>query len=169
MNDFSELERELRKLRPTAASDELMARIERAFAEQPVTSTPTSAVSRRKPVSINWRFLGFGLAAAAALTLLAKVGNDRPARNQGTVAGLTPSPARITPASVGKFIPMGMTQVVYHTSDEGLAFAKGGETPVRRMRYRTQETLQWRQPDTGASLRVSYPSEEVVLMPVSGQ
>ena len=171
MNDFSELETELRKLRPAAVSDELTARIERAFSEQPVPSTPTSAVSRRrlKPAGINWRFLGFGVAAAVALMLLAKVGNDHPAKNQETVAALTPSPARITPASAGKFIPTGMTQVVYRTRDEGLVFAEGAENPVRRMRYRTRETLQWRQPDTGASLRVSYPSEEVVLMPVSGQ
>jgi hypothetical protein len=29
--------------------------------------------------------------------------------------------------------------------------------------------LQWNNPQTGASLRVSYPSEEVTLIPVSGQ
>jgi hypothetical protein len=37
------------------------------------------------------------------------------------------------------------------------------------MRYHTRETLRWQNPQTGASLRVSYPSEEVVLLPVSGQ
>jgi hypothetical protein len=169
MNDFSELETELRKLRPAAVSDELTARIEHALAEQPVTSTPTSAVSRRKPVSIDWRFLGFGLAAAVALMLLAKVGNDRPIKNQETVAALTPPPARIAPASAGEFIPTGMTQVVYHARDEGLVFAKGSDNPVRRLRYQKRETLQWQQPATGASLRVSYPSEEVVLMPAPGQ
>src|SRR6188768_3978645 len=121
MNDFSELEAELRKLRPIAVSDELTARVERALAEQPVSTTPTSAVSRRKPGSIDWRFLGFGLAAAAALMVLAKVGSDRPASNQEAVATLTPPPARVTmPASTGKFIPTGVTQVVYHARDEGL-------------------------------------------------
>jgi hypothetical protein len=40
---------------------------------------------------------------------------------------------------------------------------------MRRIRYQKRETLQWRNPNTGASLRVSYPSEEVVLTPVSGQ
>jgi hypothetical protein len=170
MNDFSELETELRKLRPAAVSDELTARIEHALAEQPASSTPTSVVSRRKPGSVNWRFLGFGIAAAAALMLLAKVGNDRPVKNQETVAALTPSPARIiTPASAGGFIPTGMTQVVYRTRDEGLVFARGSENPVRRLRYQKRETLQWRQPATGASLRVSYTSEEIVLMPAPGQ
>jgi len=167
MNDFSELEAELRKLRPAAVSDELTAKVERALVLEKGTSTPTSAISRRKPGSIDWRFLGFGLAAAAALMLLAKIGTDRPAKNQAAVAALTPSPTRNVPSC--RFIPTGMTQVVYGTRDEGLVFADGAENPVRRMRYRTRETLQWRQPETGASLRVSYPSEEVVFMPVPGQ
>jgi hypothetical protein len=29
--------------------------------------------------------------------------------------------------------------------------------------------MQWRNPQTGASLRVSYPAEQVVLTPVSFQ
>jgi hypothetical protein len=50
-----------------------------------------------------------------------------------------------------------------------LHFANGSERPVRRVRYHTQQTWRWRNPETGASLRVSYPSEEIVLIPVSGQ
>ncbi len=68
-----------------------------------------------------------------------------------------------------KFVPSGATQVVYNARDEGLQFANGSKQPLRRLRYQTQETWQWRNPSTGASLRVSYPSEEVVLIPVSGQ
>ena len=146
-------------------------RVERALAEQPISSTPTSAVSRRKPGSIDWRFLGFGLAAAAALMLLAKVGNDRPARRirRRWPRSRRRQLASLRPRVTGKFIPTGVTQVVYHARDEGLVFTEGVENPVRRLSYRKRETMQWRQPDTGASLRVSYPSEEVVLMPVSGQ
>ncbi len=172
MNDFSELEAELKKLRPVAVSNELTARIERALSEQPVASAPTSAViSRRKPFQINWRILGLGLATAAALLVLAKVGENRPVQKQERVATSLPAtpPQRNATASAGRFIPTGMTQVVYNTRNEGLVFTKGSENPVRRMRYRTRETLQWRQSETGASLRVSYPSEEVVLLPVSGQ
>jgi hypothetical protein len=29
--------------------------------------------------------------------------------------------------------------------------------------------VQWKNPQTGASLRVSYPKEEVTLIPISGQ
>ena len=62
-----------------------------------------------------------------------------------------------------------MTQVVYNTRDEGLHFEEGADQPVRRVRSHKRETLQWNNPQTGASLRVSYPSEEVTLVPVTGQ
>ena len=66
-------------------------------------------------------------------------------------------------------MPDGVTRVVYGTRDEGLVFPNDGGRPVRRIRARSQETLQWRDRETGASLRVSYPTEEVELIPVSGQ
>jgi hypothetical protein len=59
--------------------------------------------------------------------------------------------------------------VVYHKRDEGLLFASNNEQPVRRLRSMTRETLEWTNPATGASLKVSYPSEQVELIPVSGQ
>jgi hypothetical protein len=71
--------------------------------------------------------------------------------------------------SSGRFVSAGGTHVVYNTRDEGLHFADGSDRPVRRVRYQTQQTWHWRNPETGASLRVSYPSEEIVLIPVSGQ
>src|SRR5439155_20753918 len=70
---------------------------------------------------------------------------------------------------LNKFVPAGATQVVYNTRDEGLQFTNASAQPVRRLRYHSRQTWQWRNPTTGASLRVSYPSEEVVLIPVSGQ
>src|SRR6266542_2158905 len=68
-----------------------------------------------------------------------------------------------------QFISAGAAPVVYNSRDEGLQFADSSRQPLRRLRYQTQQTWQWRNPSTGASLRVSYPSEEVVLIPVSGQ
>ena len=82
---------------------------------------------------------------------------------------LTPAP--ITPAAkaVDEFVPSAMTQVVYDVKDEGLHFQDGKDEPVRRMRSRKRETVQWKNPQTGASLRVTYPKEEVTLIPISGQ
>ena len=124
----------------------------------------------------NWWSLGFGLAAAAVLILFAAVTMERRHEHQQTVAQSSPAPeTRPAPLgtersiSPGRFVPAGGTNLVYNARDEGLHFADGSERPVRRVRYRTQQTWRWRNPETGASLRVSYPSEEVVLIPVSGQ
>jgi hypothetical protein len=70
---------------------------------------------------------------------------------------------------VNKFVPDGAMRVVYNKRDEGLHFADGSRQPLRRVRYQARQTVQWRNPSTGASLRVSYLSEEVMLIPVSGQ
>ena len=68
------------------------------------------------------------------------------------------------------FQPAALTQVVYRQRDEGLVFSPNqSEAPRRRLRYETRETMRWRNPQTGASLRVSYPAEQVVLTPVSFQ
>jgi hypothetical protein len=127
---------------------------------------------------------GIGLAAAAAaiVLLFARINTDQ-TRNDDKEIAQAPSTSETRPVlrgfsgssgaggtmSPNKFIPSGATQVVYNTRDEGLQFANGSTQPLRRLRYQTQQTWQWRNPSTGASLRVSYPSEEVVLIPVSGQ
>jgi hypothetical protein len=109
------------------------------------------------------------LAAAAALVLFARTQLDRPAKKSPTLAAITPSPAFSTVDSTAQFVPAGLTQVVYHTRDEGLHFPNNSEQPMRRVRSHSRETLRWRNPTTGASLRISYPSEEVSLVPVTGQ
>ena len=53
MNDFSELENQLRKLRPVQPSVELVNRVERALAEE--TSSPTAGVlPRERKFHFNW-------------------------------------------------------------------------------------------------------------------
>jgi hypothetical protein len=177
MNDFSELEKELKKLRPTQPSPVLFERVGEGLKN---CRTSVSDAKRTRwrftETPYNWWSLGFGLAAAAVLILFAAVTMERRHDQQQTVAKNSPAPEtrpvplgteRSIPAS--KFIPAGGMNVVYNARDEGLHFADGSERPVRRVRYRTQQTWRWRNPETGASLRVSYPSEEVVLIPVSGQ
>jgi hypothetical protein len=180
MNDFSELENELKKLRPAQPSAELVARIDSALAGNPLplshrerqvrvthsTSEDTAKVIHPARFKVSWLSLGIGLAAAAVFLIFARVGMDRPSKRT-PIAKNTPVP-RSTIATA-QFIPAGATQVVYNTRDEGLHFPTGYDEPMRRVRYSKRETLQWRNPNTGASLRVSYPSEEVVLIPVSGQ
>jgi hypothetical protein len=186
MNDFSELEKDLKALRPARPSPVLFERIEGAIAEN-----CRAPVSGTRPISNwFWRFretpyrFGIGLAAAAAavVLLIARINIDQ-TQNQNTEIAQVSPPSQTKPVlpsfsgrsgidrstSSNKFVSSGATQVVYNTRDEGLHFANGSEQPLRRLRYQTQQTWQWRNPSTGASLRVSYPSEEVVLVPVSGQ
>jgi hypothetical protein len=180
MNDFSELENDLKALRPARPSPVLFERIEEAMAED----RRAGALPARQPERLPYKWLSFGFAAAAAaavILLLARINNDQTRNVDNEIAQVPPAfETKPVPAFSGrsgvdgsmssaKFIPSGATQVVYNTRDEGLQFGDGSRQPLRRVRYHTQQTWQWRNPSTGASLRVSYPSEEVVLIPVSGQ
>jgi len=172
MNDLSQIEKELRKLRPARPSPILFERIEEAMIDCRAGASPARQPERLR---YNWLSLGFGLAAAAVLVLFAAVKMER--QESGKEIAQTSREPEAAPllnraqksTSTDKFVPAGATRLVYNTRDEGLQFAGSSGQPLRRMRYQTHETWQWRNPTTGASLRVSYPSEEVVLIPVSGQ
>jgi hypothetical protein len=177
MSDFTDLETELKRLQPRAASPDLAMRVEAALAQE-VTATPTAGMlPRRAKPRVNWfTFVLGATAAVAAVVAFAIVNVDRAPRAQQTVAASATAPlSRNTPAQApltqpaASFVPDGLTRVVYHRRDEGLVYSRKSEAPVRRVRSRARETLQWKEPDTGASLRVSYPTEEVELIPVSGQ
>jgi hypothetical protein len=178
MNDFSELEKELRKLRPAQPSSVLFERVGEALKDRRPSGVVDARSSgwRFKEAAQNWWSLGFGLAAAAVLILFAVVTMERRHEQREIVAQSStapetrPAPLRAERSkSPGRFVPAGGTNLVYNARDEGLHFADGSERPLRRVRYNTQQTWRWRNPETGASLRVSYPSEEIVLIPVSVQ
>jgi hypothetical protein len=171
MNDFSELEAELKKMRPRGVSQELTGRIEIGLAAEAAGRGVATAgvLPKQRRFRLNWFALGLGLAAATTFLMLARVNVDRPTKSTG-LALLTPAP--ITPAAkqaADSFVPSAMTQVVYDRKDEGLHYTDGSDEPMRRVRSRKRETMQWKNPQTGASLRVSYPTEEVTLVPISGQ
>jgi hypothetical protein len=177
MNDFSELEKDLKKLRPSQPSPVLFERVGEAL-ENCRASVSDAKWKRWRftETPYNWWSLGFGLAAAAVLILFAAITIERWHEHQQTVAQSSAA-SQTRPAPLGAerstsrsgFVPAGGTNLVYNARDEGLHFTDGSERPVRRVRYHTQQTWRWRNPETGASLRVSYPSEEIVLIPVSGQ
>ena len=181
MNDFSEIENKLRKLRPVQPSPNLMSRVERELAEEgQERSTHLRSETARlestagvlpgeRRFQFHWLSLGLGLAAAATLVLFTRIQLERPVKKAPPLASITPAPQFSSPTSAAQFVPAGLTQVVYHTRDEGVHFPNNSEQPMRRVRSHTRDTWQWRNPTTGASLRISYPSEEVSLVPVTGQ
>jgi hypothetical protein len=171
MNNFNEIENELKKLRPLGPSPELVARIETDLRDV----VPPGKIFAPPRFKISWLSLGAGLAAAALLLLFARLHFQQ--TPQTKVASHPPlqSHSERTPATAAErstrapeFVPARATEVVYRTEDEGLLFPSDSSQPVRRVRARTRETLQWQNPQTGASLRVSYPAEEVTLLPVYG-
>jgi hypothetical protein len=173
MNDFSELESELKKLRPAPVSEELRARIDLALAQP--AATPTAGIITNVGGAFAPRFLrrfwwslGLGLTTASALVLI-WLGFFSESPRMQPVLAQTSTPPPVEPATSG-LQPSALTRVVYRQRDEGLVFSPNqSEHPLRRVRYDTRETMQWRNPQTGASLRVSYPAEQVVLTPVSFQ
>lgn len=176
MSDFADIEAELKKLRPAQPSGELFTKVEQAFSE----ATAEEKIVRPDRFRVNWVSLGFGLAAAAVFLVFARVNMERRQHSGEQVAQTSPVPTPTVPPvsqeseiqrslATSQFIPSGATQVVYNKRNEGLQYVANSEQPRRRLTYQTQRTLQWHNPTTGASLRVSYPSDEVVLIPVSGQ
>lgn len=176
MNEFNDIELELSRLKPSAPSVNLEPRIEAALAQE-ITATPTAGVlPQRRIARFNWFAFGVSAAAAAAVAMFAILRFDQPAHTEQSAVAARTSPAAqenragtARPEAPTTFVPDGLTRVVYHTRDEGLVYHNKADAPVRRLRSRARETLQWKEPGTGASLRVSYPTEEVELIPVSGQ
>jgi hypothetical protein len=166
MTDFTELEAELKKLRPVSPSAGIASRIESALAAD--GSDPAKIIVPAR-FRLNWRSIGLGLAAAATFRRLAR--NDFRARNEAPQKAFSPTPATQLPTAPLplKYRAADLTQVLYHERDEGLVYPTGLEEPVRRVRIAKRETLRWDNPQTGAQLRVSYPAEEVTLTPISGQ
>jgi hypothetical protein len=166
MSDFSELETELKKLRPAPVPAGLLARVENALA-QPAEVPTAGLLPRRAKRSNAWWLLGLGLTTASALLLIwlaffAEPPPARPIVAQNATSLVEPLGSGLQPSA--------LTRVIYRQHDEGLVFSPNqSERPLRRVRYNTRETMQWRNPQTGASLRVSYPAEQVVLAPVSFQ
>ena len=165
MNDFGDIENELKKLRPLPPSARLAERVANAMRE----SATEDKIVRPHQFRLQWLSLGIGLAAAAVVLIFLHIDSQNISRQQSDLAVTSPAPQAGATPPPAIFLPAGATQVVYHTRDEGLFFPAYSERPVRRVRSVTHESLQWRNPATGASLRVSYPTERVELVPVSGQ
>ncbi|MBV9008447.1 MAG: hypothetical protein JO354_04665 [Verrucomicrobia bacterium] len=163
MND---IENELRKLRPTRPSNGLPIRIGMALADAGKLRDDVITPHRFR---VNWVGLGLGVAAAAAFLIVARLDVHPPAATRHPVASNSTAPPRDRASEVSSYQAIGLTQVVYSKRNEGLLFPPGSATPVRRLRTTRHETMRWEDPHTGARLQVSYPAEEVTLIPVSGQ
>src|SRR5437588_12375138 len=148
-----------------------MSRVESALAEAGDGTAKVIRPQSRPSASdfrINWLGLGLGLAAAATFLIFARVDFRPTDKTKQTVASATPF-LQQQAAALPNYQATELTQVVYSKRDEGLVFSSNAAAPSRRVRTAKRETLRWRDRRSGAQLAVSYPTEEVTLIPVSGQ
>src|SRR4051812_18744976 len=131
MDDFSELEADLRRLRPIEPRAEFLARLERAIESERVSTA--GIVRSPQKQTLPWFQILLGCASTLALLVLAlRFSNPTPrmqkiaSQSPNVVTKVAPS---VAPSS-SRFEPDGLTQVVYHQRDEGLHFTTA-QRPVR--------------------------------------
>ena len=153
-DELSQLEAELKSLRPTAPSPELLARLGRELEPQ----------QRRRRDYTRW-FWAAALPVAAAVAIMIRFSAVRDTGDQLAV----PVPIAAADASTSApFQPVAAENVLYAAEDEGLVTLSDG-TPAHRERLNYLDTITWKNPRTNASVRWSMPREEVRVVPVNFQ
>lgn len=152
-DDYSDIENELRNLRPKAPSRKLRARMEAEL------GGPRSTLSRWR--RIHWLVIPAGF-AALAFALIISV-HKAP---ETVSAPQIPALVAGTPAPVTSFKPVSFEKLILESRTEGKLELPDG-TVVRRVRELSEDTYVWRNPKTKARLEWTVPSEEIRIVPVS--
>ncbi len=166
-DDFSDLETELRAFQPVRPSAALEGRLSKAldgdWFETPALPWWQKLGFYRPVAAFAW-----GLATPAAAVCAVFVFHFTGATGSLPAASTSPGSRALisAAASSGGFEPAAASDVLYQTQDDGVVYDTQ-QKPSRQMRYRSQETLAWRNPHTGAQVEVSYPREETVVTPIS--
>lgn len=159
--DFAELEAELAKLQPRAVPPHLGRRIASELAPRPAGGlfAKLGRVEWRR-----WRPMALGaLAGAALIVQVSRTAQPEPAPHRPAASGSSPR------AGWAGFVPAKATRTLYAARDEGLVYPASNPVPSRRWRLAARDTLAWRNQATNAVITISYPREEVLLLPVIGQ
>ena len=170
-DDYSDLEAELKRMRPCAPSSELLTRLA-ATLDQPAASSASPVGTHRSVFSWRtWRWV-LGSTAVAAAVALAIVTTHRsvpvgPTADQTAhpANGMVTAPIPATPASPDLYKPVSVENVLYDSRDEGLVTLDDGAA-ARRVFQRYLDTYTWRNSRTNASLRWTIPRDEVRVIPV---
>jgi hypothetical protein len=162
-DDFTDLESELKQLRPRAMPAPLVGRVAKELAEP----------ARRRGLFAEWRAWILPAATAAALavavtsipflvsereTTPAATTVQSPAATANTTTDANTAPAR--------FQPVRATNVLYDAVNEGIVYLDE-DTPAQRMRLSYLDTITWENPKGGASLQWTVPREEIYFVPVT--
>ncbi len=163
--EFADLENELRAWTPLAPSRGLETRIAHALESAPAAARETGGWRARFGFSRPAVAFAWGLAAPSLAFLLLIMLRGGP----GTDAVPAPAAPLAQAAQAAQvFTPATASNELYATSDEGVVY-DANRQPVRRVRYVSRDTLDWRDARSGATYEVSYPREDVVMTPINLQ
>ena len=160
--DLNDLEKELESFSPRAPSDDLERGIRQALEGEPKHRGDLIVFNR--PVLGALAAAAACLAVAAGWLLLNPVG-EGPGDMGATVAEESSvQPPVVAPAGdTGLLEPVAVASFVVNRTDEG-AVRVGNNPPVRRVRYQFLDHVQWRNSESGVTLEVTIPREEVRLV-----
>ena len=148
-DSLTELERELRLLRPARPSVKTASEISRQL------DVPRA----RFFTKLAW--LGLPIAAAIGVLIFSLQRSDFTSTEPSSVG----SKVAASPAT---FQVVGSESVLLSAKDEGITALPDG-TPARRLRETYLATVVWKDPQTQASLKWTIPREEFRIVPVSLQ
>jgi len=156
--ELADLETELKRLRPRAPSESLLGRIGRELDGATPKPTDTAARSYRTATTwTHWKWLGWPAAVAAAVFALVAVG----------VLGLRPDRAPAAPTTVAAdYVPVRADNVLYEVRDEGYV-TLDDHTPAQQVRLRYLDTYTWKNPKNNASVKWTFPRDEIRIVPAS--
>ena len=174
-DDLSDFEAELRGLTPRASSEQLEQRIARQLARQAAPQAPAPWWQRigfnRPLAAVGWGVLSPAVSIGVLLVAAHVLGFPRrlsqppgfsSAANSDNATGVGPAVRSVRNVAP---VPARAANVLYKVSDDGLVLDSEHEA-VHRVRRQSADLVQWRNPTTGARWEVSYPREDVWLVPV---
>lgn len=173
---LQELENELKRLTPRRPSAQLLERLDRELARTAAAPAPVRPKRSSATSFTSWKWMGWRLAAAAAVVALAVTLAVRPKSRSAAPStvepGLAQSETVESPAALpveapapARLRPVRAANVLVGLADDGLVTLPD-ESPARQLRYRYIDTYTWKNPENNASLRWSVPREEVRVVPV---
>jgi hypothetical protein len=148
--DFTELEAELRELRPLALSNDLIRRVDKALAK-PISS-PLGVTTHGVFEWLAWPIAASFVGAVAWLS-------------NGAVSGTKNPEAAEKAAVAANYKPVGTENILYDVREEGLTTLADG-TPAKQIRDRYMDIITWKNATASSSVRWTVPRDEIRLVPV---
>jgi len=159
-DDFTDLENELKQMRPRSVPAPLVGRVAEEFAAEPKV---------KRGLLAGWRtwILPAGAAALLAVTVtsipfLVREPDATPAPSTAT----SQQQVTVTAAPSAKLQPVRATNVLYEAVNEGVV-RLDDDTLARQVRFQYLDTITWEDPRSGVSLQRTVPREEIYFVPVT--